>query len=99
MAGCRILSVKYDELALAPVQVRQKLAEFIGIMPGSLPDMGGISTRNMHVVAGNPVRFKETINIKYDYRWRTELSPEELDMAEKYKEQMQTLISTLPTRW
>ena len=101
MAGCRILSVKYDELAMAPEQIREKLAAFIGIVPVPLPNMEGgtITTRNMHIVAGNPMRFKETIHIRYDDRWRTELSPEELVMAERYEVQMQTLISTLPTQW
>lgn len=100
MAGCRIMSVKYDELAISPKKVRQKLAAFIDIMPESLPEMGGtISPRDMHIVAGNPMRFKKTIHIKYDDRWRTELSPEELDIAENYEVKMQDLIATLLTQW
>jgi hypothetical protein len=100
MPGCRILSVKYDELAMAPEQVRQKLATFIGVLPESLPDIGGgIAPRNMHIVAGNPMRFKDSIHIRYDDRWRTELTPEELDTTERYEARMQDLIATLPTRW
>ncbi|MCB5288156.1 MAG: hypothetical protein LHW64_10205 [Candidatus Cloacimonetes bacterium] len=99
MAGCRILSVKYDELAMAPEQVRKELATFIGILPDSLPKWGGISPQNMHIVAGNPMRFKETIHIKYDDRWRTELSSKELDMAVEYEAKMQDLINTLPDHW
>lgn len=100
MPWCRILSVKYYDLAMAPEQVRQKLAAFIGISPDSLPDIGaGINPRNMHIVAGNPMRFKKTIHIRYDDRWRTELSPEEIDMAARYKTRMRNLIATLPSRW
>ncbi len=99
MTGCRILSVKYDELAIAPEQTRRKLAEFIGITPGSLPDMETISPQNMHIVAGNPMRFKKTIHIRYDDRWRTELCAAELDLGEKYEEKMQNLIATLPAQW
>jgi len=98
MDGCRILSVKYDLLAITPEQTRQKIAAFLGIATGSLPDMGEITTRNMHIVAGNPMRFKEKIRIRYDDRWRTELSPEEIDMAARYETRMRNLIATLAPR-
>ncbi len=97
MSGCNILCVKYDDLASKPDVVRNTLANFIGT--GCTDGNSQINTKNMHIVAGNPMRFKGVIDIKYDDRWRDELNSEELKLAEQYEEQMQNLISTLPTQW
>lgn len=97
MVGCNILCVKYDDLAREPEMVRNTLANFIGT--DCADSNFKINTKDMHIVAGNPMRFKGIIDIKYDDRWRLELNSEEIKLAEQYEQQMQNLISTLPAQW
>lgn len=98
MDGCDIMAVKYDHLAKEPDLVRRKLAGFIGASH-TQSEKWSIEPKKMHLVAGNPMRFKEKIKISYDDRWKSELNPDELSLAENYEERMQDLLSSLPRKW
>lgn len=92
-----MIDVLSDDLAGEPDMVRNTLANFIGT--DGTDGNSQINTKDMHIVAGNPMRFKGIIDIKYDDRWRLELNSEKLKLAEQYEQQMQNLISTLPIQW
>jgi hypothetical protein len=97
MPGCEILTIKYDEIARNPDNARKSLANFLGIHceKGSWQ----INTKNMHIVAGNPMRYGGKINIRYDDRWKTELNSKEIKMAENYEKRMQELIQSGDKNW
>ncbi|WP_020589290.1 hypothetical protein [Desulfobacter curvatus] len=88
-----VLTVKYNNLVEQPTKTRQRLAQFIG----SICTNGDwqINTRNMHLVAGNPMRFQGIVNIKYDDRWKRELTTDEQKLAEDYENQMERLILSM----
>jgi hypothetical protein len=83
------MSIKYNDMTKDPEKTRDRLASFIGVSSsGSV----NIDTSKMHIVAGNPMRFKGIINIKYDERWTTELNEEEKKIAEEYEFKMSSLM-------
>jgi len=85
------LIVKYDNLVKQPDKTRQIIAQFIG-SPYTDGDWQ-IDTQNMHLVAGNPMRFQGKVDIKYDDRWRLELTKDEQMLAEYYENRMVRLMS------
>jgi len=97
MTGCEILPLMYDQVAQAPDKTRLELARFFGTDLNNLNTDWHIDTKNLHLVAGNPMRFMEKIEIKYDDRWRQDLNAQELKIAEYYENKMQKLKSKLPT--
>jgi hypothetical protein len=90
LQGCNIAAVKYEEIAKQPDKVRVNLANFIGT---DTEGNGHIDTTKMHIVAGNPMRFKGRIEIKYHKRWLKELEPYELEIAKHYESKMQNLMA------
>ncbi len=63
--------VLYEQLARDPVSERKRVADFLGLpSPG---DRICIDSTQMHLVAGNPLRFQGKITIRHDDAWREEL--------------------------
>jgi hypothetical protein len=89
MEGCNILTVKYDDMAQNPNSMRKRLGRFIGVFTDVNWE---INTQTMHIVAGNPMRFGGKIEIKYDDRWRSELSIKEQNLAEFYELEMKSMM-------
>jgi|MTBAKSStandDraft_2_1061841.scaffolds.fasta_scaffold54323_1 hypothetical protein len=92
MKGCEIFPIKYNEIAQQPDIVRFRLANFIGA-PIENNDKWQINTKMVHLVAGNPMRFKGQIDIKYDDRWQRELNLYEQRLAENYEDKMKFLVN------
>jgi hypothetical protein len=88
-----VLIVKYNNLVEQPTETRQRLAQFIGSICTNSDWQ--INTHNMHLVAGNPMRFQGIVNIKYDDRWKRELTRDEQKLAEDYENQMERLILSM----
>lgn len=82
--GLDYVVVSYESLTRDPVSQRRRIAGFLG-----LPDPGDdirITTTDSHLVAGNPMRYRGDINIRYDDAWKRELDPglcRELDRIAK----------------
>ncbi len=66
--------IYYEELADTPEKTRDQLANFLSIDLPSAPL--SINTRDYHLVAGNPMRYKGKITIQYDDSWKYVLAPE-----------------------
>lgn len=65
--------VQYENLAKMPEATRKAIADFLGT---STPDgQLKINTRDYHLIAGNPMRYKGEIAIKSDDSWQTILTP------------------------
>lgn len=63
--------VHYEDLCSEPVKTRAGIANFLG-----LPDvstMFPLDSTKYHLVAGNPMRYQESINLRYDDAWLTKL--------------------------
>ncbi len=67
----KIITVLYEELAENPQKIRDNLARFLGINVQNEPVR--IDTREHHLVAGNPMRYKGKISIRYDDSWKNVL--------------------------
>lgn len=85
------LTVKYDDIAQQPDKMRKNVAQFIGST--CKDEDWKIDSKRMHIVAGNPMRFQGNIHVKYDDRWRQELTLEEKKLAEDYEKRMELLMS------
>jgi hypothetical protein len=72
LPGFRCLLVKYENLAENPVQVRRKIADFMGI-EGINSDLC-IDTTNYHLVAGNATRHRGRLEILPDTAWKDALT-------------------------
>jgi hypothetical protein len=72
-AGVEYTVLSYDQLALDPMAQRRRLAEFLGI---EAPEESiYLDTHACHLVAGNPMRFRGKMDIRYDARWVNEITP------------------------
>jgi hypothetical protein len=92
MSACEIMTIKYDMITRDPNSARKNLGNFLGL--DCFNSDWKINTKEMHIVAGNPMRFKGSIDIKYDERWRYELNSEEKEIAEYYEKKMEKVIGT-----
>lgn len=75
----KILPVTYEEVCSDPARTRRRIAGFL-----SLPDPSGmpvLDTRNNHIVAGNPMRYRGEVSILEDNSWREDLSSTSISMV------------------
>gem|GEM_PF-1042038 len=64
--------VNYEDLCSDPFSVRAAIAAFLGLSePGAALD---IDTRDYHLIAGNPMRYRGPLTIREDTSWREGLS-------------------------
>lgn len=75
------ISISYEELCANPVSTRIKIAQYLNISePGKFSE---IDTHDMHLIAGNPMRYNGKISIKQDESWRQKLSNHEIEAINK----------------
>ena len=84
--GCDYECVEYEELTENPDVVRDRIATRLGIEKSPCPDV--FYSKDYHLVAGNPMRYKPEIAIRYDDSWKDRLSPELLELADSYQLQL-----------
>ncbi len=77
----QLKTIQYKDLAENPERARKDLAKFLGLP--SPPNPLQINTTEHHLVAGNPMRYKGDIVIKYDDSWKDVLPG---DMRKKIQE-------------
>jgi hypothetical protein len=77
-----VMRVQYEALCEDPVAMRRRIARFLGLAdPGpSLQDSG----RGPHLVAGNPMRYRWTGEVRLDDAWTREFTGEARKRAEEY---------------
>jgi len=63
--------VRYEDLCADPEGTRAEIAKFCGLSGKAVPFP--LASKNYHMVAGNPMRYKDKIAIRYDNAWRKEL--------------------------
>jgi len=69
--------VRYEKLCEDPVAERKRIADFL-----KLPDPGNelnLNTRNYHIIAGNPMRYRGEISVRFDEKWKQALSEEQIE--------------------
>lgn len=71
------LVIRYEDLASDVNASRHKIAEFLEIKE-TIEDISTLYPSQMHIVAGNPIRNKEKMEIKLDERWKERLSHEQI---------------------
>ena len=71
-----ILGIRYEELAENPTAVRQRIASFLRL--GNIPADYEIDTLNLHLVAGNRIRYSGKISIRPDTGWKDGLDQQTL---------------------
>lgn len=85
--------VPYEEMVAKPEQIRKKIGRFLGL---SVPEEPlAIDTRTFHLVAGNPMRYKGKIRIKYDDSWKKVLSEHQKEQLYTMKNVYQSVFESL----
>ena len=78
-----VLLVRYEELASKPHFILNKITKFLGkeffINDTSIK----LDTRNYHLIAGNPMRYKGLITINPDMSWKKLLTPNQITLIRK----------------
>lgn len=85
-SGLKILGIRYEELAGEPEKMRRRIASFLGI--GDIADGYSIDTRNLHLTAGNQIRYSGQIRIRPDLDWQDGLSRNARARIEKIRENL-----------
>ncbi len=83
--------VNYEDLCKNPQMTRRNISKFLGVKLENLEFI--IDTNKHHLVAGNPMRHKGIINIKYDERWKDRLSKENMERLKKVSIKMNKLMN------
>ena len=86
-------------LVVADVQsklakVREQISEFIGIEAGPMPVIN--PQQGYHLVAGNKMRYRGEVTIKYDSKWQRQLNEEEISMLDKVASQVDPVFQRIP---
>ena len=87
------LFVHYEDLCNRPLLTRNRIARQIGAETSStLPE---IDTRNHHLIAGNPMRYKGPLTIRQDKTWKSSLSDAQLEEIKNLEKQTTSLKQML----
>ena len=92
-SNLKIIVVFYEELAEHPQKIRDKIARFLGINVPKEPVR--IDTRENHLVAGNPMRYKGRISIRYDDSWKNVLEEGIIDKINTMKVEFAPILKEL----
>lgn len=80
------LDISYEEMAESPLKVLNNMAEVAGLKKlDSSGDVFKINPSEMHLVAGNPMRYLGEQTVQYDNRWRDRLTSEEKEYLKSIK--------------
>ena len=86
------LDVNYEDVISDPLSFYDRLSELVGIDVS--PDLNlarnsKVNTKKMHLVAGNPTRYKGEMYLKLDDRWKDELNDEDIKLTSKFYNRIQ----------
>lgn len=76
------LIVSYEDLVMSPDKVRTNIAKFINIEEEAT-FINKLFPANNHLIAGNPIRYKDQIIIKHDQTWKEYLNKAEIEYLVK----------------
>jgi len=77
------INTNYNDLVSNPESVLGRISHRLGLTYNSR-QISDIDTRNYHLVAGNPMRFKGKLRISYDNSWEKQLSDEMIEDIKYY---------------
>ncbi len=72
--------VNYREYTQHPENVRQAIANYLNIKIDN--STINIDTKTYHLVAGNPMRYKGNLIIRYDNKWKQGLTKEQIQIID-----------------
>ncbi len=78
LGAAQCLTIRYEELCVNTAQTMRTVCEFFGLEPFD-PGSDFRECKQQHVV-GNGMRMDTTSEIRHDERWRTHLTPEQLNV-------------------
>lgn len=81
------LDISYEGFVTQPTTFLSKVVEHVGASkdyPRQDNDNFYIDPSKMHLVAGNPMRYKGRQLVRYDERWKSELTEEEIKLIKNY---------------
>jgi hypothetical protein len=71
--------IKYEKMCSNYNDLRIEIADFLGINTAKIKPINYIYPHKYHTVQGNPMRLKkDAVEIKYDERWKSRLSEEQV---------------------
>ena len=76
------LVIHYEDLADNPADTRDKIADFLEIERTPFTNL--IHRKNFHLIAGNPMRYRDEITIVHDERWKKHINDEQQALLSKY---------------
>ena len=74
------LIIHYEELTKHPEKIIRNIANFLEI-------------DNFHLIAGNPMRYKNNFTIKYDKRWKNHINDQQYDLLDKYQNKLNPIFT------
>jgi hypothetical protein len=80
--------ITYEEMCERPNMIREKLYRFISDDNKIINKITNINPKKTHMVAGNPIRHKDNIIIRYDERWRQRINDVQLELLNKIEEKV-----------
>lgn len=78
--------VNYRDLTENPELLRDELTSFLGLK--KTPFNNEFHTNQFHLVKGNPMRYKKSFSIKYDEKWKKEISEKDYGLLKNYQDQL-----------
>jgi hypothetical protein len=75
MAADRVFLLRYEDLCARPDTTARALYTFLDVQPMTVPDV--IHPRDHHVL-GNRIRLQDSLQIRLNDRWKTDLTPGEI---------------------
>ena len=80
------LIIKYEDIARNPEKIRNELTEFLNLKKTIFKN--NFITKYYHLIAGNPMRYKDDFSINYDERWKKVLDENQINYLKKYQEKL-----------
>lgn len=84
--GLKSMELVYEDFVKRPATTLTKVENFLNEKNKNKPQQDDdfyISPQELHIVAGNPMRYRGTKQVRYDSSWKNRLTQEEVDFVKK----------------
>lgn len=87
------LILHYSEIAKYPEKTIKIIAKFLDI--SNFQFKNDFTTKDYHLIAGNPMRYKDNFTIIYDEKWKNYINNEQYTVLKYYQNQLNPIFTKL----
>jgi len=85
------LIIRYEDLTKFPTKVLAIIANFLKVEYPAFNNY--YKTSDYHLIAGNPMRYKNNFKIEYDLKWKDYINKNDSNVLQNYQDQLDNIFT------